>query len=301
VVFSCCGLDWKRSKWGRWAQSVIKVGEWLSAKATHARISVSNDIVDYYCKTYDSEMWYIPNGTAGVCSPKSSLSLAKFRLEPGKYFVFVGRLVPEKAVGEMIEAFQQAREQLPGIKLAIAGGTSATDHYVKLLKRQAAGDPAIVFTSYVYGETLAALYAHALAYISPSHLEGLPNAVLEAISYGTPVIVSDIKPHLEIVQPPGYTPTPASLWVFEMGNVKQLAVRLINFLKINAEQRIVIGKETKMAVCNYYSWDRVADCHALFYQQWHDGSEKYNQRRQYMKLVSSSSMLTVLSDISDEV
>lgn len=282
VVFSCCGLDWRRKKWGRLARRVIKIGEWLSAKVTHARISVSRAILAYYQRKYRAGMWYIPNGSIPLTAKgRATTVLSKFQLAPQRYYVFIGRLVPEKAVEELIKAYQLARMELPGIKLAIVGGTSATDGYVSELKDLAAGDPSIVFTSYIFGDALAALYANALAYVSPSYLEGLPNALLEAISYGTPPMVSDIAPHLEVVSPSEASGSPASKWVFKTGDVNQLSERLIRFHKLSSTERSRIGDETRSAVCAYYSWDLVADCHAIFYQQWRNGTVGCKPRKLY--------------------
>ena len=114
----------------------------------------------------------------------------------GDYLLFVGRLVPEKAPDRLLEAFSTIEGQT---KLVLAGGSSFTDDYVRLIHSLAASDPRVVLAGYVYGDLLEELYTNAAAFVLPSLLEGLPLTLLEAISYGIPVVASDIPPHVEVL------------------------------------------------------------------------------------------------------
>ena len=108
----------------------------------------------------------------------------------------MGRLVPEKRVDLLIEAFRR----VPGDQqLAIVGDSSFSDQYSRRLRDLAAQDPGVVFTGFAYGDELAALYQHAGVFVQPSALEGLPLTLLEAASHDAPVLVSDIPPHREVL------------------------------------------------------------------------------------------------------
>ena len=128
--------------------------------------------------------------------PPAAPELSRFGLRPGGYLLLVGRLVPEKAADLLVRAFRRLPTDL---RLAIVGGSAFTDEYVARLREAAGDDPRIVFTDFVYGDVLAELYSHAAAFVQPSRLEGLPLTLLEAASYGLPVVASDIEPHLEVL------------------------------------------------------------------------------------------------------
>ena len=120
----------------------------------------------------------------------------RWGLTPGSYALFVGRLVPEKAPDLLVRTWSS----LPGDqRLVIVGGSSFTDDYVRALERAARDDPRVVLAGYVYGSQLEELYTNAITFILPSVLEGLPLTLLEAASFGTPIVASDIPPHLEVL------------------------------------------------------------------------------------------------------
>src|SRR4030067_2262197 len=90
-------------------------------------------------------------------------------LKEKEYILFVGRLVPEKGVHLLLEAFRNLKTEK---KLVIAGGSSHTDDYVKKLRQNT--DHRVIFCGYVYGEELASLYSNACLCVFPSLLEGMP-------------------------------------------------------------------------------------------------------------------------------
>ena len=196
VVQTVHGLDDQRAKWGRGAQSVLRAAQWMSAHVPHATIVVSRALAEHYATLHDRLAVYIPNGVTEPTPRPASAIRERFGLEPGGYVLFVGRLVPEKAPDLLVRAF---RHLPPTMKLVIAGGSAYTDGFVADLQHAAASDPRVVFTDYVYGSLLAELYTNAAAFVLPSRLEGLPLTLLEAASYGIPVVASAIAPHAEVL------------------------------------------------------------------------------------------------------
>src|SRR5215211_1900765 len=196
VVLTVHGRDDERAKWGRGAKAVLGTAGWLSARVPDATIVVGRHLERYYHEAHGRRTVYVPNGVQAAMPRPANGALARLGLTPGRYLLFVGRLVPEKAPDLLLRTFRR----LPGDhRLVLAGDTSFTDRFTGDLRRLAAADPRVVLPGYVYGAELQELYSNAAAFVLPSLLEGLPLTLLEAVSYGLPVVASSIPPHLEVL------------------------------------------------------------------------------------------------------
>jgi glycosyltransferase involved in cell wall biosynthesis len=196
VVATVHGLDHEREKWGFGARSLLRAAGWTSAHVPDATIVVSRALADYYARHHHREAIHVPNGVNTPVHRPAQEITERFGLRQGGYLLFVGRLVPEKAVDLLVRAFGD----LPGdMRLVVAGGSSHTDEYTRRVRELAAKDARVILTDYVYGATLEELYSNAAAFVLPSTVEGLPLTLLEAASHGTPVVASAIAPHLEIL------------------------------------------------------------------------------------------------------
>lgn len=194
------GLDHRRAKWGRLARAYIMMGEKCAVRFADEIIVLSKGVQQYFLDTYGRKTVMIPNGVTlpELCPPKEIIE--KFSLQKDGYILFLGRLVPEKGVHYLIEAFKQV---LTDKKLVIAGGSSDTVEYAEELKKLARGDSRIVFTGFVQGRLLEELYSNAYVYVLPSDLEGMPLSLLEAMSYGNCCLVSDISECTDVIENKG--------------------------------------------------------------------------------------------------
>jgi glycosyltransferase involved in cell wall biosynthesis len=250
MVFTCHGIDWQRNKWNFLASSVIKLGEIFSARFFHCHIGVSSTLEKYYKNQYNLNMITIYNGTAINDYISLNTMKKKYGLSKGEYFLFVGRLVPEKAPHRLIKAFKEIDTAK---NLVIAGGSSMTNDYEEYLKNLAKDDSRIIFTSYVYGEDLQELYSNAFAYISASELEGLPLTLLEAMSYKLPCLVSNIAPHVEVIGENnryGY--------LFDLDNPDDLRFKLIDLLTKNENDLNDIRNNAFDIIQRKYNWKNAA-------------------------------------------
>ncbi|RCG30985.1 glycosyltransferase [Sphaerisporangium album] len=250
VVQTIHGRDDRRQKWGGAAKAVLRSARWLSERVPDAVIGVSREIADEYARLRAHPTVHIANGVERPVSAVSVAPVLERGLAPGRYVLFVGRLVPEKAIDLLIRAFRD----VPGdMRLAIVGGSSYTDEYVQELHALAAGDPRVRMLGYLYGEDLASLYRHAAVYVQPSHLEGLPLALLEASSYGLPTIASSLGCHREVIEEEG----PGGR-LFREGDHEHLRDVLVRVLSsLDAER----GSARTRAedVLARYSWDVATD------------------------------------------
>ncbi len=197
VVMTNHGPDYDRDKWGRIASAVLRLGERLGAKYAHRVIAITPHISSIIRDKYGVEAEIIPNGVPSPVIPSDAEDLiARWGLKPKRYVVTLGRFVPEKRFDMLIDAFGRltATDAIPAdFKLVIAGDADHPDAFSEGLKEKAreAGER-VVLTGFIRGARLHALMSCAALFAMPSTHEGLPIALLEAMSYGLDVAVSDI-------------------------------------------------------------------------------------------------------------
>lgn len=197
TVVTIHGLDWQRAKWGGLATKYLKFGEKMAAKYADEVIVLSKNVQDYFKEIYNREVVYIPNGISHPHVREANIIREKWHLEKDEYILYLGRIVPEKGIHYLIEAFKNTKTTK---KLVIAGGSSDTQEYSKHIKDLGQQNERIIFTGFVQGETLEELYSNAYIYCLPSDLEGMPISLLEGMSYGNCCIVSDIPECAEVVE-----------------------------------------------------------------------------------------------------
>ncbi|WP_297128450.1 glycosyltransferase family 4 protein [uncultured Eubacterium sp.] len=239
------GLDWQRSKWGGFATKFLKFGEKTAAKHADEIIVLSQNVKDYFLTTYDRETVFIPNGISPSEIIPAEIINEKYNLNKNEYILFLGRLVPEKGVHYLIEAYSKI---ITDKFLVIAGGSSHTSDYEAQLKEMAKSNPKIIFTGFVEGKELAELYSNAYIYCLPSDLEGMPISLLEAMSYGNCCLTSNISECTEVCE--------NNAEYFEKNNIESLKSKLQYLLDNN---NIVENYKSKAAdyILNKYNWDKV--------------------------------------------
>lgn len=245
VVVTIHGLDWQRAKWGNFASFVIKFGERMAAKYADEVIVLSDNVRKYFAETYHRETVYIPNGINRPKPQGAAVIGEKYGLEKDGYFLFLARIVPEKGLHYLIEAFSGLKTDK---KLVIAGGSSQAMSYMEQIHRMAAKDERILMTDFVQGQLLEELYANAYAFVLPSDVEGMALTLLEAMSYGACCLVSDIRENTEVVEDKALT--------FRQGDVKDLRRQLVWMLEHPTEVHHM-GAAGVDYICGKYDWDDV--------------------------------------------
>jgi glycosyltransferase involved in cell wall biosynthesis len=251
VVATSHGQAYRRDKWGRLFRSFSRLAERIFITSPSRCTAVSRTLTAYYAQRYGRTAEYVPNGVAPG-QPAGPEDLEPFGLEKDGYILFVGRLLETKGPGLLIEAYRKAR---PDLKLVIAGGSSHTDTYEKMLRKEAGDD--IRFVGYQYGQRLRALYSNCRLFVFPSYIEGLPLVLLEALSFGRPVIFSDIPENMEIADGLGIP--------FRCGSTDDLAEK-IRYALSHAGEMEGLQKAVAARLSGEYDWDRVTDQYVQLYR-----------------------------------
>ena len=248
------GLDHQRAKWGKLARTYIMLGEKCAARFADEIIVLSKGVQQYFLDTYGRKTVFIPNGVSRPENREAKEITEKYGLKKNQYILFLGRLVPEKGITYLIDAFRRVKTDK---KLVIAGGSSDTASFAQTLKDQSAGDERIVFTGFVQGQMLEELYSNAYVYVLPSDLEGMPLSLLEAMSYGNCCVTSDIEECASVVEDHGL--------IFSKGNVESLRSVL---QALCDEPKTVEWYKNQAAeyITTRYNWDDVTEKTLELYQ-----------------------------------
>ena len=246
VVVTIHGIDWQREKWkSGFGSKFIRQGEKNAVKYADEIIVLSKGVQTYFKDTYGRETRFIPNGVDRPELRAARQIAAKFGLEKDSYILFLGRLVPEKGIRYLVEAFKQVKTDK---KLVIAGGSSDTESFMEELKELAKSDERILFTDFVQGEILDELYSNAYLYTLPSDLEGMPLSLLEAMSYGNCCLVSNIPECTEVVEDKAL--------IFKKSDVNDLRKKLQEACD-EPEKVKALKEEAADFICRKYNWDEV--------------------------------------------
>lgn len=248
VIVTIHGLDWQREKWkAGFGSKFIRQGEKNAVKYADEIIVLSKGVQNYFEQTYGRKTNFIPNGVSKPQIRKADLITEKFGLRKDSYILFLGRLVPEKGIRYLIEAFRQVKTDK---KLVIAGGSSDTDSFMTEIKELAKNDNRIIFTGFVQGRMLDELYSNAYIYTLPSDLEGMPLSLLEAMSYGNCCLVSDILECTEVVEDKAL--------IFKKSDVNDL-LKKIQDACIDSEKVTKLKQQAADFICEKYNWDDVVE------------------------------------------
>ena len=253
IVVTIHGLDWQRSKWGGFATKYIKFGEKLAVKYADEIIVLSKGVQKYFKETYNRDTTFIPNGVNKPTIKEANSIKEKYGLEKDDYILFLARIVPEKGLHYLIEAFKQIDTDK---KLVIAGGASHTNDYLEKIKKLTSTDNRIIMTGFVQGEELEELYSNCYLYCLPSDVEGMPLSLLEAMSYGCNCLVSNIEENMQV--------TGEYAQNFKKSDIKDLKNKLQELL----ETRNLKNKyEIMEYVIEKNNWDKIAKNIENLYQK----------------------------------
>ena len=244
IVVSVDALDWERKKWGKLASWYLRNSAMFAVKYADEIIVDSKVVQRFYKEKLKRDTVYIPYGAiAGrKCDEKV---IEKFTLKKDNYLLFVGRLIPEKGVHYLINAYKGLDTEL---ELVIIGGDWFSNSYTDSLKDMAIGSK-VKFLGFVYGEDYNNICSGAYLYIQPSEVDGTSPALVAAMGFGNCIIANGIPENLETIGEAGFS--------YRKNDVEDLREKL-KYLIANPEEVNEYRKKAENRVRNYYDWDRVS-------------------------------------------
>jgi glycosyltransferase involved in cell wall biosynthesis len=257
TVITIDGPDWERPKWGPVARRALRLSATLAVRWADHLIIDNHPSIDYFRRAFglaDEDFTYIPYG-ADRERPKTTEYVRSLGLEPGRYVLFVGALVPDKGPDMLLDAYRDVKTNLP---LVVVGDSPFHAEYRAQLHEAAARDPRVRMLGYVYDDRYRELLAHAYAYAHPLRSDGTSPALLQALGYATCVVINSLPEALSAVGD-GALP-------FALNDAADLAKKLqlvIDDPALAAEYR---KKALARAVAEY-DWDRVAEQHREIYER----------------------------------
>jgi glycosyltransferase involved in cell wall biosynthesis len=224
---------------------MLRFGEFLGARYAHKNIAISEVIYNIIRKKCSTTPVMIPNGIK-IQKRKSDVNLLnKINVKPENYILSVSRIVPEKGLHDLIDAFLKLKKN---VKLVIVGGSDHESGYSRKIKAKASQNDSVIMTGYITGDLLESIFEYAKLFVLPSYHEGHPIALLEAIGHNLPVLVSDIPAHKEIEL--------LSESYFECGSVESLIKKLESFLEGGSNKKK--GVITRQLLESKYNWEKIA-------------------------------------------
>lgn len=244
IIVTVHGLNYKTPKWKGLGAKVMLLGEKITAKYADEIIVLSKEQQRYLKEKYKRESVYIPNGTTLLDIPKSDLIKKKWNLNKKQYILFLSRIVPGKGLEHLIKAYKKVKTDIP---LIIAGGTAFVDEFYSKICDSIKEDSRIKMIGFVEGNELSELYSNAKLFVFPSEAEGMPMCLLEALSFNTPCLVSDIPENMEV----------GTKYVrsFKVADTEDLQKQL----EICLKEDNILKNNSRDYIKEKYNWDNIVE------------------------------------------
>jgi len=197
TVVTIHGLDWRRKRWEGLGAWILRLAERIAVGMADELIVVSSELKDYFAVKYRRSTELIHNPAVSFTASAGELKRVtdKYDLLPQNYILYSGRLVPEKRIEDIIQAYSRLNTVTP---LVIAGRGSHA--YTARLHAAANGaSNRVLITGFCTHDEILCLTSSALACVLASELEGFPMSALESLALGVPIALSDIAPHRELI------------------------------------------------------------------------------------------------------
>ena len=245
VVISQDGIDWKRDKWPWYAKFYLFLSAFITAYIPHKVVFDNIFSKSLFEKKFKKQFDYVPYGCEVKLEKEDESILDSLKLKKGEYFLFVGRFIPDKGLQYLIPAFEKVETTK---KLILVGNSPNASAFGQKIKNTI--DERIIFPGYIYGDDTTILMKNAYAYIQPSDIEGLSPVILTIMGLGVPLICSDIKENLFLVQQDAI--------IFKKSSISDLTEK-IEFALKNPLKIKELAKNAQARALQHFSWEKITD------------------------------------------
>jgi glycosyltransferase involved in cell wall biosynthesis len=244
TVLSLDSLPWKRTSYPIWVRKILSFTARFALYFPHQTTVDSKYVQEWYSKNFGKSPVYVPYGANINLSKVDTAFLEKNNLENKKYILFVGRLVYEKGVHYLINAFNRIDTDF---ELVIIGGDPYGKQYERFLRKNA--NKKTKFLGFVYGSEYENLCKGAYLYVTPSMLEGTSPALLTAMALGKCALVSNIPENLETIGDAGFS--------FRSCDTQDLKLKL-DFLLNEPSLVDQMQEKAVTRIKENYNWEKIA-------------------------------------------
>ena len=184
VVLNVDGLDRKRGKWNWLGAQVLHFCEWVSSFSPTRLVTDATTIHDYYDEKYGAESTVIGYGSE---MPQGDYSLNGFKLQPGRYVLYVSRLEPENNPELVLRSWRKVEHRLA----AGDGGRQSLRAASIGEALRTLADDRVIFTGACFGDGYWALQKHAGIFVFACEIGGVHPALIEAMAAQNPTLYLD--------------------------------------------------------------------------------------------------------------
>ena len=238
------GLDSERAKWPKAARAYLRWTERIAPRAATIAVTDSEAVADDYERRYGQRIEAIPYG-AELPDPGGTEWCDRLGVDPGKFILFVGRLVPENNAHLLVQAHAMLDRDWP---LVIVGDAPYSERYIADLK--AAAGPNVRFAGYVFGDGYREIVHRCGIMCVPTEVGGTHPVIVEAMAAGACLLVSDHGPNLEVVGDTAAT--------FRLADGPNALATTLGCLITNPDRRATLGNAARTRAAEHFSWDTCA-------------------------------------------
>ncbi|KKM61505.1 hypothetical protein LCGC14_1531030, partial [marine sediment metagenome] len=194
IIYSTDGLEWRRKSYNLIGKILVYLGYLIGSKTADIVTFDTKIIKDYYNKNWNVDGPLIYYGPKSLREEYKSDILRKNNLSEKNYFIFVGRLVPEKGIDTLIKAYNKSSLKYP---LVIIGKDPFDGTYESYLKN--ISGPKIQFLGTIFSEDFSYLLKNALIHLRgiKDISEGMNPVLIESLSFGVGIIATNVEQNIE--------------------------------------------------------------------------------------------------------